>query len=295
MLGEAAMAIEVGRLLTMRAAGKIDAGDKARKEVSMAKIQVADALHQRRRHRDPAPGRQGLLEGHAARVDVPLRPPGPAGRRRVRGAPDGGRARAAARRGRASSRGREPGSEAPAALPPTSRPGSRPGWRPRSARRTRASCTASGSRGGAIQENIGLYLDVAGGAARRPARPRAPDRRALGRGGELGPGAGVPHPRGRLAAPASRHPSPGRCARTRPSSASSFYLMRRMPGEARGFRLVRDPAVQAHGEELAAQLGRELAKLHRLAPPVPASTSCLCPTARRRWPASRNTAVTWTS
>jgi acyl-CoA dehydrogenase len=45
LLGQAAMAIEVGRLLTMRAAVKIDAGDKAQKEVSMAKIQVADALH----------------------------------------------------------------------------------------------------------------------------------------------------------------------------------------------------------------------------------------------------------
>jgi acyl-CoA dehydrogenase len=39
------MAIEIGRLLTMRAAAKIDAGDKAQKEVSIAKIQVADALH----------------------------------------------------------------------------------------------------------------------------------------------------------------------------------------------------------------------------------------------------------
>jgi acyl-CoA dehydrogenase len=45
MLGEAAMGIEVGRLLTMRAASKIDRGEKAQKEVSMAKIQVADALH----------------------------------------------------------------------------------------------------------------------------------------------------------------------------------------------------------------------------------------------------------
>ena len=45
-LGEAAMAIEVGRLLTMRAAWALDRGSKARKEVSMAKIQVADALHQ---------------------------------------------------------------------------------------------------------------------------------------------------------------------------------------------------------------------------------------------------------
>jgi acyl-CoA dehydrogenase len=45
LLGEAAMAIEVGRLLTMRAAVKLDAGDFARTEISMAKIQVADTLH----------------------------------------------------------------------------------------------------------------------------------------------------------------------------------------------------------------------------------------------------------
>jgi len=46
MLGDAAMQIEIGRLLTMKAAWKLDAGDFARKEVSMAKIVVADALHQ---------------------------------------------------------------------------------------------------------------------------------------------------------------------------------------------------------------------------------------------------------
>jgi len=46
MMGEAAMAIQVGRLLTMQAAWKIDQGDFARKEVSAAKVQVADALHQ---------------------------------------------------------------------------------------------------------------------------------------------------------------------------------------------------------------------------------------------------------
>jgi acyl-CoA dehydrogenase len=45
MLGEAAMQIDIGRLLTMRAAAKLDTGDFARKEVSMAKIVVADALH----------------------------------------------------------------------------------------------------------------------------------------------------------------------------------------------------------------------------------------------------------
>lgn len=45
MLGEAAMRIAAGRLLVMRAAVKIAAGEKAQAEVSMAKIQVADALH----------------------------------------------------------------------------------------------------------------------------------------------------------------------------------------------------------------------------------------------------------
>lgn len=45
MLGEAAMAIQVGRLLTMHAAWKLDTGDFARKEVSMAKVTVADTLH----------------------------------------------------------------------------------------------------------------------------------------------------------------------------------------------------------------------------------------------------------
>ena len=46
LLGEAAMRIEIGRLLTMRAAAKLDSGDFARKEVSMAKIAVAEVLHQ---------------------------------------------------------------------------------------------------------------------------------------------------------------------------------------------------------------------------------------------------------
>ena len=45
MLGEAAMEIAVGRLLTMHAAWKLDQGGFARKEVSMAKIHVADVLH----------------------------------------------------------------------------------------------------------------------------------------------------------------------------------------------------------------------------------------------------------
>ena len=44
MLADAAMDIEIGRLMTMRAAAKLDSGDQARKEVSMAKIFVSDLL-----------------------------------------------------------------------------------------------------------------------------------------------------------------------------------------------------------------------------------------------------------
>ena len=44
-LADAAMSIQIGRLLTMNAAWKLDQGSFARKEVSMAKIQVADTLN----------------------------------------------------------------------------------------------------------------------------------------------------------------------------------------------------------------------------------------------------------
>ncbi|HVQ80816.1 MAG TPA: acyl-CoA dehydrogenase family protein [Pseudolabrys sp.] len=44
-LGEVAQQIQIGRLLTMHAAWMLDQGGRARKEVSMAKVQVADTLH----------------------------------------------------------------------------------------------------------------------------------------------------------------------------------------------------------------------------------------------------------
>jgi acyl-CoA dehydrogenase len=44
LLGDAALQIDMGRLLTMRAAWLLDNGSFARKEISMAKIVVADAL-----------------------------------------------------------------------------------------------------------------------------------------------------------------------------------------------------------------------------------------------------------
>ena len=45
MLGEAAMQVQMGRLLTYNAAYQLDLGHRARKEVSMAKVAVADCLH----------------------------------------------------------------------------------------------------------------------------------------------------------------------------------------------------------------------------------------------------------
>lgn len=45
LLGDAAMQVEIGRMLTMRAAWLIDRGEHARKEVSMAKVVVSEALH----------------------------------------------------------------------------------------------------------------------------------------------------------------------------------------------------------------------------------------------------------
>ncbi len=45
MLGEAASKVHIGRLLTMHAAWKLAQGDYARKEVSIAKVIVADTLH----------------------------------------------------------------------------------------------------------------------------------------------------------------------------------------------------------------------------------------------------------
>ncbi len=44
-IGRVAKDIEIGRLLVMKAAWKLDQGDFARKEVSMAKVHVADTLH----------------------------------------------------------------------------------------------------------------------------------------------------------------------------------------------------------------------------------------------------------
>lgn len=46
MLGDLAMKIEMGRLLVAKAAWQLDQNDRARKEISMAKVVVAGVLHQ---------------------------------------------------------------------------------------------------------------------------------------------------------------------------------------------------------------------------------------------------------
>ena len=99
------------------------------------------------RHRAAAARRARLFEGHAGRVDVPLRPPGAAGRWRVRGASHGAGQRAPARGQRASSAGGvramdEAGRGAPGRLA-----------RLRPARARSPSPTWRCMSGGAIQQN----------------------------------------------------------------------------------------------------------------------------------------------
>ena len=49
----------------------------------------------------------------------------------------------------------------------------------------------------------------------------------------------------------------------------AFYVMRRLPGDARGHKLVRDQELDAIRESLVERLGEELARLHSIEPPHP--------------------------
>ena len=73
----------------MHAAWKLDQGDRARKEVSMAKVHVADTLHQAADVAIQLNGARGYSKDTIAGMDLSLRPRGAPGRRRVRGAQDG--------------------------------------------------------------------------------------------------------------------------------------------------------------------------------------------------------------
>jgi aminoglycoside phosphotransferase (APT) family kinase protein len=122
--------------------------------------------------------------------------------------------------------------------------------------------------GGAIQEN--WYLDV-----RLEGGPRAGEHALVLRTTAL---AGVPvsldrvqeyrvievaHEAGVLAPePLGLCEDPGVIGRP-------FYLMRRLPGRAAGHQLTRDPEVEAWGDTVLLELGRQLARLHRVTPPEP--------------------------
>ena len=121
--------------------------------------------------------------------------------------------------------------------------------------------------GGAIQDNLGLSLTIDGGsrAGRHELvlRTDAPSSLAVSWGRmqefailQAAHGVGV------------TVPEPWLACDDRTVIGAVFYLMARVPGVARGIRLVRDPLAIARGEEIAAELGRELARLHRLKPPV---------------------------
>lgn len=123
--------------------------------------------------------------------------------------------------------------------------------------------------GGAIQENWAVDLEVAGGeragAHALVLRMSAPSEVA------------VSHDRlQEFAILARAHRAGVTCPEPWLSCADPavlgrpFYLMRRVPGEARPTRLLRDPLVDANGDSLARRLGVELARLHRIRPPDPA-------------------------
>ena len=93
MLGDVAKDIQVGRLLTMHAAWKLDQGDKAQSEVAMAKIHVADTLQKAVDTAIQLLRRQGLFEGYGARMDLSLCALRALGRWRLGSPHDGARPR----------------------------------------------------------------------------------------------------------------------------------------------------------------------------------------------------------
>jgi aminoglycoside phosphotransferase (APT) family kinase protein len=120
-------------------------------------------------------------------------------------------------------------------------------------------------RGGAIQENWAVDVDIDGGdMAGRHAlvlRADAPSRVAASHSRQhefallrSAKAAGV------------TVPEPLWCCTETGVIGRVFYLMRRMPGVAAGHRLVKDPALGGDHEALAERLGRELARIHAITP-----------------------------
>ena len=130
----------------------------------------------------------------------------------------------------------------------------------------RAAITAiSPLRGGAIQENWSLDIDLEGGAsAGRHAvvlRTDAPSRVAASHGRaeefallRLARAAGV------------TVPEPLWLCEDSAVIGRAFYLMRRVPGVAAGHRIVKDPSLGGPCDALAERLGQELARIHAVTP-----------------------------
>ena len=133
--------------------------------------------------------------------------------------------------------------------------------------------------GGAIQENLGLDLRIEG--SRRPGshalvlRTDASSRVAesWGRAEEFRI-LQVAHAAGMLV------PEPWLLCEDQAVIGRSFYLMARVGGEARGTRLLRDQGLREHGDALVASLAGQIARLHRLAPPIAALDFMPLPDAR---------------
>jgi aminoglycoside phosphotransferase (APT) family kinase protein len=98
-------------------------------------------------------------------------------------------------------------------------------------------------RGGAIQENWAVDVDVDGGDM----------------AGRQAAGVTVPEPLWCCTDPAV--------------IGRAFYLMRRVAGVAAGHRIVRDLSLGGDRDALAERLGRELARIHSITPSAPAASA----------------------
>jgi aminoglycoside phosphotransferase (APT) family kinase protein len=122
--------------------------------------------------------------------------------------------------------------------------------------------------GGAIQENYGLDIDVSGG-------PHA-GRQSLVLRTDAPSGVAISHSRAQefallKAARAAGVTVPEPIALCADSAVigKPFYLMKRIAGTAAGHVLVRDDKWSGDRAELVTRLGRELARIHTIAPPRP--------------------------
>lgn len=129
-------------------------------------------------------------------------------------------------------------------------------------------------RGGAIQENWAVDVDLEGGnMAGRHAlvlRADAPSRVAASHGREQefallrsAKAAGV------------TVPEPLWCCTDIEIIGRAFYLMRRIPGVAAGHRIVKDLSLGGDRDALAERLGQELARIHSITPQSPAGGGAL--------------------